>query len=67
MEINNLKVEFSANQTKRIMSMANIQNIAETELIKRALALYDLVLKEQYGGNNLSISKDNQIIKNIRI
>ena len=62
-----LKVEFSANQTSRIKSMGEIQGVSEVEIVKRALALYDLALKEQFAGNKLSIIKDGAIIKNIQL
>lgn len=47
--------------------MAGIQGVAESEIVKRALALYDLALKEQYAGNKLSIINDGRIIRNIQL
>lgn len=64
-----LKLEFSANQTSRIKSMAEIQSVSEGEVVKRALALYDMALKEQFAGNKLSITngEGSKILKKITL
>ena len=49
--------------------MGEIQGVSEAEIVKRALALYDMALKEQFAGNKLSIinGEGSEILKKITL
>jgi predicted transcriptional regulator len=62
-----LTVEFNDQLNKTIEQLAKDQGVTKTDILRRAVALYDFVRKEtgQGGTKKLSITKDGKPVTDI--
>jgi hypothetical protein len=57
--------EFNKKQTISILEMAESLGVSKAEVVRRALALLSVSVKEFRSGNSLASVKDGQIVKEI--
>ena len=57
--------KFNEKQTAAIDAMAELLGVSKAEVVRRALALLSVSVKEFRSGNSLSSVKDGQVVKEI--
>lgn len=60
-----LNVKFNERQQKALDEMADELGTTKAGVLKTALSLLEVVIRERREGNQISVTKDNEILKEI--
>jgi hypothetical protein len=60
-----LNVQFTARQRQTLDEMANELGTTKAGVLKTALSLLEVAIRERKSGNRLGVVKDNTIVKEI--
>ena len=60
-----MNVQFSERQRKALAELADELDTTKAGVIKAALSLLEVALREQRAGNRIGVVKDNKVLKEI--
>ena len=60
-----LNVQFSEMQKKSLEQMAEELSTTKAGVLKAALSLMEVTLRERRGGNRIGVIRDNKVVKEI--
>lgn len=60
-----LNIKFSERQQKSLEEMADELDTTKAGVLRTALSLLEVAMRERKDGNQISVTKDNEVVKEI--